>query len=327
MNQRTRPASAASHEQDAPDETHSRRSWTKPFRASGAASTGMNAEAALDPELLHRTRESFLAPSAGRSQSLLNLPSLLGAAISLSALFLLGRYLFALALGLEIPASVLQFSDDLPVLSGLVLLLSLVFMVLRRPRSAARATRRPRFWSRKAAEPSPASGESASFKPGADFRNPAMRRGRSDRETRGWPGGSSETYESNETGRSAPSGQYGEYDPLDAFLNRTGRSRAAAGSSGSGYRGGTAGRNDDLDPYALNRKKRLFRSRQDVRLFGVCGGLARYFGINSTFVRLGFILGLLTWGTTFVIYVVLMLLMPKEPTDWMRPGSPFRNGR
>ena len=287
MNQRTRPASAASHEQDAPDETHSRRSWTKPFRASGATSTGMNAEAALDPELLHRTRESFLAPSAGRSQSLLNLPSLLGAAISLSALFLLGRYVFALALGIEIPASVLQFSDDLPVISGLVLLLSLVFMVLRRPRSAARATRRPRFWSRKAAEPSAANTESA------------------------------------------PSGQFGDYDPLDAFLNRTGRSRASSGRSGtgSGYRGGTSGRRDDLDPYALNRKKRLFRSRQDVRLFGVCGGLARYFGVNSTFVRLGFILGLLTWGTTFVIYVVLMLLMPKEPTDWMRPGSPFRNGR
>lgn len=59
--------------------------------------------------------------------------------------------------------------------------------------------------------------------------------------------------------------------------------------------------------------KKLYRSRSDRRISGVCGGLARYFNIDATLVRLLFLLGLLFVGGTFFAYIVLMIVIPEEP--------------
>ncbi|WP_438444910.1 PspC domain-containing protein [Gorillibacterium sp. sgz5001074] len=59
---------------------------------------------------------------------------------------------------------------------------------------------------------------------------------------------------------------------------------------------------------------RLERSRTDVRLFGLCAGLARTSGIGTGWIRFGLIAGtLLTGGTLFFIYIVASMLVPKEP--------------
>lgn len=59
--------------------------------------------------------------------------------------------------------------------------------------------------------------------------------------------------------------------------------------------------------------KKLYRSRSDRRIGGVCGGLADYFNIDPTLVRLLFILGLIFVGGTLVAYLILMIVIPEEP--------------
>ncbi len=59
--------------------------------------------------------------------------------------------------------------------------------------------------------------------------------------------------------------------------------------------------------------KRLYRSRSDRRISGVCGGIADYFKMDPTLVRILFVLGLLFVGGTFWAYIILMILIPEEP--------------
>lgn len=63
---------------------------------------------------------------------------------------------------------------------------------------------------------------------------------------------------------------------------------------------------------------KLTRSRTDKRLFGVCGGLAKYFGMSSTALRLIFVAAFfLGYGSFFLVYIAMAIVMPKEPIDWM----------
>lgn len=60
-------------------------------------------------------------------------------------------------------------------------------------------------------------------------------------------------------------------------------------------------------------QNRLFRSRSDVMIAGVCSGLARYLGIDPTLVRLFFVLlGLAGGGIGFLIYLLLWIIVPVE---------------
>lgn len=56
---------------------------------------------------------------------------------------------------------------------------------------------------------------------------------------------------------------------------------------------------------------RLVRSSSDRMVGGVCGGLARYFGIDATIVRLVFVLAVLS-GLSPLIYLILWIVMPQE---------------
>lgn len=67
--------------------------------------------------------------------------------------------------------------------------------------------------------------------------------------------------------------------------------------------------------------KKLYRSRTNYMLFGVCGGLGDYFGIDPTLVRIAFVLAtFLTAGTAALLYLVLFFIIPPEPTG-MIPGG------
>ncbi|HEV8353953.1 MAG TPA: PspC domain-containing protein [bacterium] len=56
---------------------------------------------------------------------------------------------------------------------------------------------------------------------------------------------------------------------------------------------------------------RLYRSRSDRWIAGVCGGLAEYFGVDATAVRIAFVLLALWQGFGVLIYVVLALIIPE----------------
>ncbi len=60
--------------------------------------------------------------------------------------------------------------------------------------------------------------------------------------------------------------------------------------------------------------KKLYRSNTDKMVAGVCGGLAQYFGVDSTLVRLIFaLLVFFGVGSGLVLYIILALIMPLEP--------------
>lgn len=64
----------------------------------------------------------------------------------------------------------------------------------------------------------------------------------------------------------------------------------------------------------MTEGKRLYRSRSDKMIAGVCGGLADYLGVDSTIVRLVFvILFLVGVGSPGLAYLVLWLVMRQEP--------------
>lgn len=58
--------------------------------------------------------------------------------------------------------------------------------------------------------------------------------------------------------------------------------------------------------------KRLYRSRDNRMISGVCAGLADYMDIDPTIVRLLFALGVFAGGATFWAYLVMMLVVPEE---------------
>lgn len=60
-------------------------------------------------------------------------------------------------------------------------------------------------------------------------------------------------------------------------------------------------------------EKRLFRSRTDKWISGVCGGLGNFFGMDSTIWRLIFLLGtLFGLGSFILIYIVMWCVVPRE---------------
>lgn len=68
---------------------------------------------------------------------------------------------------------------------------------------------------------------------------------------------------------------------------------------------------------ALNKQyRKLYRSRNERKIAGVCGGLAEYFNhIDPLWVRLLFVLFFFLGGSAFLIYVVLWILVPLEPSN------------
>jgi phage shock protein C len=59
--------------------------------------------------------------------------------------------------------------------------------------------------------------------------------------------------------------------------------------------------------------RRLFRSRRDKKVGGVCGGLGSYFGIDPSMIRIAFVFFTIwPFGLGAVVYLIMMLLVPEE---------------
>ncbi len=56
--------------------------------------------------------------------------------------------------------------------------------------------------------------------------------------------------------------------------------------------------------------KKLYKSSTDKKIAGVCGGLAEYFDIDSTIIRLIFVLFILLAFTGLLAYLIFAVIMP-----------------
>lgn len=57
--------------------------------------------------------------------------------------------------------------------------------------------------------------------------------------------------------------------------------------------------------------KRLYKSRRDRIICGVCGGIAEYFDVDPTLVRIAVAL-FATTGTGFLVYIIAAIVMPEK---------------
>lgn len=59
--------------------------------------------------------------------------------------------------------------------------------------------------------------------------------------------------------------------------------------------------------------KRLYRSRIDRKLAGVCGGIAEYFGVDPVLIRLLWVFFTLAAGGGILAYLIAWLVVPEAP--------------
>lgn len=59
--------------------------------------------------------------------------------------------------------------------------------------------------------------------------------------------------------------------------------------------------------------KRLYRSRKEKMLAGVCGGIAEYFTLDPSLVRLGWILLGCFAGSGIIAYIICAIVIPSSP--------------
>jgi len=59
-------------------------------------------------------------------------------------------------------------------------------------------------------------------------------------------------------------------------------------------------------------EKKLYRSREDAMIGGVCGGMAEYFAIDASLVRLAAILLVFAAGLSFWVYIVAWIIVPQR---------------
>ena len=59
--------------------------------------------------------------------------------------------------------------------------------------------------------------------------------------------------------------------------------------------------------------KKLYKSAVDRKLAGVCGGIAEYFNVDATLIRLAWVLFSLLGGSGLLAYIIAALIMPEQP--------------
>jgi phage shock protein C len=64
---------------------------------------------------------------------------------------------------------------------------------------------------------------------------------------------------------------------------------------------------------AMDGPRKLYRSRSNRQLAGVCGGVAKYFNIDPTLVRVLFVVFAVLGGPGLLAYILLWIIVPEEP--------------
>ncbi|MCK5430307.1 MAG: PspC domain-containing protein [Anaerolineales bacterium] len=58
--------------------------------------------------------------------------------------------------------------------------------------------------------------------------------------------------------------------------------------------------------------KKLYRSRVDRKIWGVCGGLAKHFDVDPTLIRIIFVVSLLCGTLGLWVYLIMAIFIPLE---------------
>lgn len=62
-------------------------------------------------------------------------------------------------------------------------------------------------------------------------------------------------------------------------------------------------------------EKKLYKSNTDKKICGVCGGLAKFLGVDSTIIRLILVLAVFFAGCGILAYIIAALVIPDEPNN------------
>ncbi len=72
----------------------------------------------------------------------------------------------------------------------------------------------------------------------------------------------------------------------------------------------------------MAQQKRLVRKESSKMMAGVCAGLAEYFNVDVTLIRIVFVAATLLDGVGILAYVILWISMPVEKTDVLPAATP-----
>lgn len=64
------------------------------------------------------------------------------------------------------------------------------------------------------------------------------------------------------------------------------------------------------------------RSSTDKKIAGVCGGLAEYFDLDATIIRVVWLLAVLFAGTGILVYLILWIVVPLAPEQVINTSAP-----
>ena len=67
--------------------------------------------------------------------------------------------------------------------------------------------------------------------------------------------------------------------------------------------------------------RRLYRCRHDKRLAGVSSGLAEYFDLDVSLVRILWVVSIFFGGLGILLYIVMAIIVPMEPEYLAQPGA------
>ena len=67
--------------------------------------------------------------------------------------------------------------------------------------------------------------------------------------------------------------------------------------------------------------KRLYKSRKNRVISGVCGGIAEYFNVDPVLIRVIAVLFFFTGGASLIAYIVGMLIIPDQPWEEAKEGE------
>lgn len=61
--------------------------------------------------------------------------------------------------------------------------------------------------------------------------------------------------------------------------------------------------------------KKLYKSNTNKMLEGVCGGIAEYFGVDPTIVRLAWVVFCALGGSGILVYIIAAIIIPSAPLE------------
>ena len=60
-------------------------------------------------------------------------------------------------------------------------------------------------------------------------------------------------------------------------------------------------------------KKKLYKIGEGKKIDGVCGGIAEYFGVDATLIRLAWVIFCILGGSGILAYIIAAIIMPRKP--------------